>query len=402
MKTALIAFRKVKKGFDGKPVERLINIFNAGGFSVDEILVLADTDLSGFVKKFDTLKDCVDNLIILDDQDSPISVKETVAENLGLNLIQNANAKKFVDAYNLNYGKNATPEYSLLPEDSTLIPNEKGAFQGYMIESDFLLTVLPNSQIEIANMCEKFVLPYFENKYGLKRSKLVFKMVGVSEKRLNAVIGQAQKISQGKITFDSENTYGDIKLSLIYDGDTLSVQVDQTAKFILTELKNNIYAEEDCSLSQRLVDMLKLYKVKFACAESFTGGRIASDIIKISGASEVFNEGIVAYSNDAKEERLFVKKNTLETFGAVSKETAYEMASGLLQNKDTDFVVATTGIAGPNSDGTDKPVGLAYIALGSREGIHIHKLNLSGDRETITETAKNKALHLAVKLLRQI
>ena len=401
MKTALIAFRKVKHAYDNQVVESIVNLFNEGGFFVDEIFVLADDSVTGFVKKFEFIKSTVDNLIILDDEDSLINTKELIAENLGLNLTINDKAKKFVEEYNFAYGKNATPEYALLPEDSTLIPNETGAFQGYMLESDFLLIALPTNKAQVEKMCTKFVLPYLKTKYGLNRETVVFKAFGISDTRLEGVVNRAKILAREKISFLCENNCGDQKITIIFDGVESEVY-NQVIKFFLTELKDFIYAEEDCFLSSRLVEILKLYKIKLSTAESFTGGRIASDIVKISGASEVFNEGIVAYSNDAKKNRLFVTEGTLNEHGAVSKQTAYQMASGLLINRDTDFVIATTGIAGPNSDGTDKPVGLGYIALGSREGIHLHKLNLSGDRETITETAKNKALFLAIQLLKQM
>ena len=174
--------------------------------------------------------------------------------------------------------------------------------------------------------------------------------------------------------------------------------VDAGQRYLAVQLKGKIYAESDISPEQQLYNVLSLRRGVLSTAESFTAGRVAAAVISVPGASAVFHEGIVADSNAAKENRLGVFKETLKEHGAVSRETAYEMALGLLDH--ADYAVATTGIAGPASDDTEKPVGLCYIAVGTIEGIHIHKFNFRGSREEITEQAKNAALYLAIQLAR--
>ena len=95
-------------------------------------------------------------------------------------------------------------------------------------------------------------------------------------------------------------------------------------------------------------------------------------------------------------------ESDLKKQGAVSAVVAYQMAVGLLKSGKCDIAIATTGIAGPKSDDTDKPVGLCYIAVGMKDGVHTYRYNLNGDREEITETAKNTALFLAIKKLKSI
>ena len=151
---------------------------------------------------------------------------------------------------------------------------------------------------------------------------------------------------------------------------------------------------------ERVFNALLKKNYVLSTAESFTAGNVAASILKISGASKIFNEGITAYSNHAKEKRLGVSSDTLKYYGAVSKETAYEMATGLFKDKETSFVITTTGIAGPNSDGTDKPVGLCYLAVGDRENLEVFKFNFSGSRKEITETAVEKAFLLAEEKLK--
>lgn len=116
-------------------------------------------------------------------------------------------------------------------------------------------------------------------------------------------------------------------------------------------------------LEEKVVKLLKEKNLTFTCAESCTGGLIAKRITDVSGSSSVFECGVVSYSNRIKHEILGVKTKTLEKFGAVSEECAREMVSGVLALTRADIAVAVTGIAGPSSDGTDKPVGLVYIAF---------------------------------------
>ena len=97
-----------------------------------------------------------------------------------------------------------------------------------------------------------------------------------------------------------------------------------------------------------------------------------------------------------------MEEKAIFTQGAVSSTVAYQMAAGLLKSGRCDVAIATTGIAGPNSDGTDKPVGLGYIAVGMKDGVHTYRYNFSGSREEIMETAKNTALFLAIKKLKNV
>jgi nicotinamide-nucleotide amidase len=149
-------------------------------------------------------------------------------------------------------------------------------------------------------------------------------------------------------------------------------------------------------------DLLKLKNLKIATAESFTAGRIVASLIQNSGASSYVHEGIVCYSNLSKSERTGIDPCTLEKEGAVSSMTAYRMAAGLIKTGNVDVALSTTGVAGPNGDGSTAPVGLCFVGVGMKDGVHTYKLNLCGSREEITETAKNTALFLTFKKLKSI
>ncbi len=156
--------------------------------------------------------------------------------------------------------------------------------------------------------------------------------------------------------------------------------------------------------AQKAVNLLLKHNLKIATAESCTGGLIAKMITDVSGASAVFDCGIVSYSNHIKQEILGVKEETLKEYGAVSEQTVTQMANGILNLAKADMAIAVSGIAGPNSDDTSKPVGLIYIAVATKNGIIIKKLNNIFDvniRENNRYSAANEALKLVCAVINE-
>ena len=143
-----------------------------------------------------------------------------------------------------------------------------------------------------------------------------------------------------------------------------------------------------------IIAKLSALGLSVATAESCTGGLIASTIVDVPGASDCFNEGYVTYSNQAKMKNLGVLDETLMKYGAVSYETATQMAKGVKKRASADFGIASTGIAGPGGGSPTKPVGLVYIACAYKDKCVVKELHLSGDRTSIRKQAANKALVL--------
>ena len=129
------------------------------------------------------------------------------------------------------------------------------------------------------------------------------------------------------------------------------------------------------TLEEQVVKTLNEKGLVLATAESCTGGLIAKRITDVSGSSAVFNCGIVSYSNEVKEKVLGVSHKTLETYGAVSEQTVREMVKGALKISGADIAVSVSGIAGPNSDNTEKPVGLIFLAVSNGKSITVKQLN---------------------------
>lgn len=152
---------------------------------------------------------------------------------------------------------------------------------------------------------------------------------------------------------------------------------------IRQRLGNNIYGDGDTSLEAVLGKLLIDRNLTISTAESCTGGLIASKLVNYPGISSVFMEGAVTYTNEAKMNRINVKKETLDKFGAVSEETAFEMAEGIAKTSGTNIGLSTTGIAGPSGGTEEKPVGLVYIGLYINGTTKVKKLLCSGNREMI-------------------
>jgi nicotinamide-nucleotide amidase len=160
-------------------------------------------------------------------------------------------------------------------------------------------------------------------------------------------------------------------------------------------------AEQELIESARaLLDLCRSKKLTIAAAESCTGGLLAATLTEIPGSSQVFDRGFVTYSNDAKTAMLGVPVDLLETFGAVSRETAQAMASGALARAGVDLAVAITGIAGPGGAMPGKPVGLVHFAAASRGGRRSHQARQFGDIGRVP--VRHESVRQALAMLREL
>ena len=246
---------------------------------------------------------------------------------------------------------------------------------------------------------EQDIVDIFTKKYGQGYGKAYVKTVGAPFTAVNAAIAKSKALSP-ECDFNVRGRFSDYAIEIVYPYNLSKNLYDNVYRTLIASLNDYVYAIENVSLAERLFQLLKLRRMKISVAESFTGGGIAKRLVDIPGISEVYFEGLNTYSNESKIKRLGVNELTLKQYGAVSEETAYQMAEGLLKTGDCDISIATTGIAGPKSDSTSKPVGLLYIGVGTEESISVYKYELKGNREQITETAINLALFLAFKKIK--
>lgn len=168
---------------------------------------------------------------------------------------------------------------------------------------------------------------------------------------------------------------------------------------VIAEIRRRVgrycYGIDSENIEQRVVELLKSSGLTLATAESCTAGYVSKRVTDIPGASSVFGCGAVTYSNEIKEKLLGVRHETLEAHGAVSEETAREMAAGVRRLSGADIGISVTGIAGPDSDGTDKPVGLCYVAIDAKDYTACDKVETGrGDREYNRYVNASRALNL--------
>ena len=149
----------------------------------------------------------------------------------------------------------------------------------------------------------------------------------------------------------------------------------------------------------KLFEYLKQNNLTISTAESCTGGMIASAITNVSGASGFFGTGVVTYANEAKIKLVGVKKDTLDKYGAVSEQTAKEMAEGVLKLGEADVSVAVTGIAGPTGGTDEKPVGLVYVGISGKHGTVVFKNKFNGNREDVRSQTVERAFELVYDYL---
>ncbi|MBP3507113.1 MAG: CinA family protein [Lachnospiraceae bacterium] len=160
-----------------------------------------------------------------------------------------------------------------------------------------------------------------------------------------------------------------------------------------------ITMEEGKNLEQQVIDLLVKKNLTITTAESCTGGLIAGRLINVSGASKVFGRGFVTYSNEAKEEELGVKHETLVEHGAVSKQTVKQMAKGAAKHGKADVAIAVTGLAGPEGGTPEKPVGLVYIGIYYNEKVYWQECHFEGDRMEIRGLTVVNSLYRVINVL---
>ncbi len=249
---------------------------------------------------------------------------------------------------------------------------------------------------------KKSCISYLQQADGACFERFTFKTVGASLAHVENLIDEAQKQGGDRVLCRHTRKYDEDRIQILYDARLPKPFTDGLLRAFAEGFGDTMYALDDVSLEEQLVFLLKLRGQKLSVAESFTGGGIARRIVSVPGASEVYFEGLNTYNEQAKIKRLGVSKDTLSLKGAVSVDTAYEMARGLLNTGDCDIAVATTGLAGPNTDSFGRPVGYCCIAVGTRERICVYQYNFDGNRKEITEKAINYALFLAYKRLKDI
>ncbi len=368
MKNACICLKTKNEYLGDSGFSAVIDAFLSGGYTFDEVLCLNLENEKGVFDGLNGYKQACDNVVVV--------VGKAWLSSVRL-LIQ-----------------------SLFPQDVYAGVTD-GA--GIFVDGDktlfLLVSDLPSQGQE---RVQKVCLPYLQKKFGGRIEKLTLRAIGADERLVFDLIERAKRMSGGSLAYTHKRKYDEDVIEIFYDASVPKMLTDDVVRLFAENLVDNVYAYDDVSIEEQVIRLLKLRGKKISVAESFTGGGIARKLTSVSGASEVYFEGINAYHEGSKMNRLGVDGRTLMEQGAVSQEVAYQMATGLLATGNCDVCIATTGLAGPNSDKSGLPVGLCFLAVGNRERILVSRYKLDGNRDEITQKAINYALFSVYKLLKDI
>ncbi len=329
--------------------------------------------------------------------------KEAVCDALNIDLIKDPATESLIKEYFKNTGKEMPQnnlKQALVPNGAKILKNNNGTAPGFIINIlEKSVVILPGPPKELNPMFNQYVLPYLTKVSQNRIYSQNVKVMGVGESKAAEVLGELLNGSNPTVaTYAKE---GEVLIRI-----TAKAKTEEEAKnltlpvlnAVLTSFNENVYSVKNEEIEEAVVRLLKEKNLKISTAESCTAGIVSGLIANVSGASEVFDMGVTAYSNFIKINALNVKKEIIEKYSAVSPQTAIAMAENVRKLTKSAIGVSVTGNAGPNSS-ENKPVGLVYIALSNGTAGFVKELNLNGSREKIRTVAAKEVLDMARRYL---
>lgn len=294
----------------------------------------------------------------------------------------------------------ANKKQAMFPREALRLKNEAGTAPGmYLKQNGKVLILLPGPPHEMALMFDNEAVPLLIKDLGAsvcKTERRIIKVFGIGESQVEEKIADIIQ-NPGGVSVALLAREGEVHIRLTAEGEdrenSKAIMNDISEK-IEARLGDYIYGYDEDTLPSVIAELARERGLVMAFAESCTGGLLSKMITDLPGSSEYFWGGVVTYSNEAKRKILGVKGDTLEKYGAVSEETAKEMLMGVLSLSGADIGAAITGIAGPGGGSETKPVGLVYIAAGSKKHNQVIKMNFAGNRGVIRTLSAKTALDL--------
>jgi nicotinamide-nucleotide amidase len=325
---------------------------------------------------------------------------ETVARVAGVPLVLDEESagriRGFFAAANRPMPENNLRQ-ALIPRGAVIVPNPLGTAPGYRLAvGDCHLVVLPGVPREMKPMMEDTVLPWVRAQRGgevyLAR---VFQTFGITESGLDELVAGVVAPEEGRISFRA--SFPEVSLRVVVHGapDEAARRLDIVAARLRERLGPCVYGEGAVTMQEMVGRALAVKGLTLAVAESCTGGLVGHRLTEVAGSSAWFRGGVIAYANEVKEQLLGVRAATLARHGAVSEETAAEMADGVRRALGADLGLGVTGIAGPTGGTPEKPVGTVCFALARAAGTVTQRYPLWGTRDWVKLLASQIALDWA-------
>lgn len=327
--------------------------------------------------------------------------KETAAAVMGRKLVEDVRAKeelvRCLNRIHVSITENNWKQ-AFVPEGSIVLYNKNGTAPGIIMEGeDTTMILLPGPPGELIPMFEEQVYPYLHRLQPEVICSKMVKICGVGESMTETMILDLIE-QQTNPTIATYAKVGEVHLRI-----TAKAENEAEALKLIAPVEEELYRRfgdkiytdrEQENLEEAIGRLLCEHKLTVTTAESCTGGLLAGRLVNVPGISENFKEGYITYANEAKEKLLGVSHRTLREHGAVSEETAREMAQGVRRAAGADIGIGITGIAGPDGGTEEKPVGLVYIGCCFREQTYVRRFIFTGNRSKVRESAVAKALTL--------
>lgn len=325
--------------------------------------------------------------------------KETVAQVLGCPLVEDAESRSRIADYFQMRGIVPTEnnwKQALLPEGAKALTNKNGTAPGIAIEKNGKHVILmPGPPNELRPMFQEEVVPYLR---GLEKEvieSVTVKVVGIGESRAETLVADLME-KQTNPTLAPYAKTGEVHFRVTAkapDAERARALIAPLTAELQKRFGSKIYTMDAAvTLEQAVADLLLERKLTMTTAESCSGGLLAARMINVPGVSEVFKAGFITYANEAKQNLIGVREETLQQYGAVSSQTAEEMARGAARTAGADVAVSITGIAGPDGGTPEKPVGLVYIGCYVQGSVQVEEYHFSGSRMKIRESVTASAL----------
>lgn len=328
--------------------------------------------------------------------------KEVTAKVFGKKLREDAHTKERISGYFSRIKSGSITEnnwkQALVPEGATVVDNHNGTAPGLIIEENGKTAILlPGPPNEIKPMFERDIELFLRKLQPEGLYSKMVKICSVGESMAETMVMDLME-SQSNPTIAPYAKTGEVHFRVTARAKD-EKEADRLMKPMLNELfqrfGDKIYTvEEDVTLEDAIVGMCREKNITLTTAESCTAGLLAGRLMNVPGASEIFHEGYITYSNESKERILGVDTGTLKNCGAVSHETAEQMARGAAKAAGADVAVSVTGIAGPGGGTKEKPVGLVYIGCFAGGKVRTEEFRFTGNRAKNREYAVVRALTL--------
>ncbi len=286
------------------------------------------------------------------------------------------------------------------PEGARAIPNGYGTAPGVLWQKDNkMIIAMPGVPTEFKHIWSEKVIPILREQgligETIIRSR-VLRLAGIGESSSEKLVLDILE-KQDNPTIAPLAHWGEVHYRITARGNSeeeIERMLDETEAKLKERFGDYIYSRDEETLEQRVASLLIEKGKTIAVAESCSGGLISSRLTDIPGSSKYFNRGIVVYSNEAKIQILGVKEEILRRYGAVSSQTAQEMARGVRDISRTDLGLSSTGIAGPTGGTPQKPVGLVYIALADKKEVRCSRFMFGGERIRVKYSTSQAALNI--------